>query len=105
MEYHNYFPLEKTSLRYKYFFYIDTEEYLADSLFIKHNVKVCFQQEAHRPDTDFIFVFCRIKKADLNKFTEALEDLNKKMLLLGHTNYPGFCKNFYENFLEQQEKI
>ena len=35
MEYNNYIPLEKISIRYKYFCFIDTKEYLADALFKK----------------------------------------------------------------------
>ena len=32
--------LEKFSLLYDYYAYFDTKEYLADSLFIKHKVRV-----------------------------------------------------------------
>ena len=101
----NYIPIDKFSFKYKYFCFIDTKEYLADALFIKHKVRVWFQKEAHKPDTDFIFIFCKVKKDDTNRFAEALEELTKKMILLGHPDYQIFCKKFYENFLEQKEKI
>ena len=104
MEYKNYFPLKKISLRYKYFCFIDTKEYLADALFIKYKVRVWFQKEAHKPDTDFVFIFCKVKKDDTDRFLEALGELNKKMMLLGHSDYQTFCQEFYENFLEQKEK-
>ena len=44
MEYKNYIPLEKISLRYKYFCFIDTKEYLADALFIKNKAYQSFYE-------------------------------------------------------------
>ena len=70
MEYKNFIQLEKFSLRYKYFCFIDTKAYLADALFIKNRVRVWFQKEAHKPNTDFIVVFCKVKKCDIKKFLE-----------------------------------
>ena len=104
MKYNNYIPLEKISIRYKYFCFIDTKEYLADALFIKNRVRVRFQKEAHKPNTDFIVVFCKIKKCDTNKFLETLEELKKKMILLGHSDYQNFCKEFYESFSGEERE-
>ena len=105
MEYNNHIPLEKISLRYKYFCFIDAKEYLADALFIKHKVRVWFQKEAYKPNTDFVVIICKVKKNDTNKFLEALEELNKKMILLGHSDYHNFCKEFFGNLLVQKEKV
>lgn len=104
MECNNYFPIEKISLRYKYFCFIDTKEYLADELFITQKIRVWFQNEAHKPNTDYVFVFCKVKKSDVYKFLEVMEKLSKKMILLGHSDYQTFCQKFQENFLEQKEK-
>ena len=104
MEYNNYIPLEKMSIRYKYFCFIDTKEYLADALFIKNRVRVWFQKEAHKSNTDFIVVFCKVKKCDTKKFLETLEELKKKMILLGHSGYQNFCKEFYENFSGEERE-
>ena len=38
-------PIEKFSFRYQYFALIDTADYLADQLFIKHKVRVWFGEE------------------------------------------------------------
>ena len=106
MEYNNYIPLEKISLRYKYFCFIDTKEYLADALFIKYKVRVWFQKEAHKSNTDFVFIFCKVKKSDINKFLEALGELKKKMILLGYSDYQNFCKEYCETFSgTEREKV
>lgn len=49
MGFKNYFSVRKASLRYEYFCYIDTDAYLADALFQKHEVDVKFQDEAYKP--------------------------------------------------------
>lgn len=104
MEYDNYIPIEKISIRYKYFCFIDTKEYLADALFIKHKVRVWFQKEAHKPDTDYVFIFCKVKKSDTNRFLESLEELKKKMILSGYSDYEFFCKEFHEKLLVEDAK-
>ena len=41
----NYLTLERFSLRNFYYAFLDTSDYLADGLFIKHQVTVKFLQE------------------------------------------------------------
>lgn len=99
MRYNNFIPIEKFSFRYKYFFFIDTKSYLADALFIKHKVRVWFKQEYCKEKNEFVFIFCKVRKNDVEKFTNALEELKDKMLLLGHSNYQDFCEKFNEDML------
>ena len=40
-----YLKIRKLSLRYDYFLFFDTPEYLADHLFIKQKVRVWFDQK------------------------------------------------------------
>lgn len=104
MEFKNYISIKKASLRYQYFCFIDTNEYLADRLFINHKVRVHFQNEAYRPDIDYVFIFCKVKKRDVSEFLEALEELKNKMILLGHSDYETFCIEAQNNILGQKEK-
>lgn len=94
MEFKNYFPIKKASLRHEYFCYIDTEEYLADALFEKHKVNVKFRDEAYKPGQDYVIIFCKVKKSDVVNFQKALDELKNKMILLGHPDYQTFCEEF-----------
>ena len=40
-----YLKIKKLSLRYDYFLFFDTSEYLADQLFIRQKVRVWFDEE------------------------------------------------------------
>jgi len=35
---------------------------------------------------------------------ETLGELKKKMILLGHSGYQNFCKEFYENFSGEERE-
>ena len=104
MEYKNYFPLKKFSLRYDYYCFVDVEKYLADELFIRHKVQVKFKQEYQKTGMNYLLIFCKVRKKNKTKFLEALEELKSKMLLLGYEDYQNFCEEFNENILEKTQE-
>lgn len=88
----NYLTLERFSLWHLYFSYIDSADYMADSLFIKHQVRVKFMQKYTHPDSAYRMIFCRIRKKDAPLFLNALAELPGKMLLCGHPDYISECQ-------------
>ena len=48
-----YWKLEKFSLRYVHYAFVDTQPYLADQLFCDHQVTVRFGEEYGKGDTDY----------------------------------------------------
>ena len=82
-----YLKIRKPSLRYDYFLFFDTPEYLADQLFIKQKVRVWFNQEYAKEGSPFLAIFCRVKKKDSAKFLAALDALKNKMILCGYPEY------------------
>lgn len=91
-----YTQLQKFSLLNSYYMFFDTEEYLADSLFVRHQVTVNFQFEYTAPDRRYIAVFCSVRKKDQDKFLEALQELPDKMLLFGHVDYLQASKEYFD---------
>ena len=87
-----YWKLEKFSLRYVHYAFVDTQPYLADQLFCDHQVTVRFGEEYGKGDTDYRIVFCKVRKGDEGAFLAALEELPGKMLLCGHVDYMDFCR-------------
>ena len=67
--------------------FFDTVPYLADQLFIRHRVRVWFDQEYAKKDSPYIAVLYHVRKKDVPQFLDALEDLKKSMLLCGHPDY------------------
>ncbi len=67
--------------------FFDTEQYFADSLFIRHNVRVWFDGEYTKEDFPYRIIICHIKKRDIISFLEALEDLKNSMAICGHPKY------------------
>ena len=82
-----YFKIRKPSLRYDYFLFFDTPEYLADQLFIKQKVRVWFDKEYAKEGSPFLAILCHVKKKDSAKFIAALDALKNKMILCGYPEY------------------
>lgn len=79
---------------FNYYAYIDTEEYLADSIFIQEKLKVFFGKTGRKQDSQYVVVLCKVWKWDAEKFTHAMEMFYNKLLLLEY----GEFVNFFEEF-------
>lgn len=95
-----YLKIRKPSLRYDYFLFFDTPEYLADQLFIKQKVRVWFNQEYAKEGSPFLAIFCRVKKKDSAKFLAALDALKNKMILCGYPEYEAEVKKMIRHLEE-----
>lgn len=51
-----------------------------------------FEGDFTKDDSDYIFVNCKVKKKDHDKFIETLGELKKKMLIMGYSDYESFCE-------------
>ena len=96
----NYIYLRSSNLssRKKYM-YIDCKNYLADDLFIKNKITVKFESIFTKDDSDYVFVYCKVKKNDQNKFIKTLGELKSKMLIMGYSDYESFCQEQINNIL------
>ena len=92
-----YWTIEKFSFRYDYFMFFDTTPYLADQLFIRHQVRVWFDSEYAKEGCPYLAIFWHVRKKDVPKFLAALEDLKKSMMLCGHPNYEADISSFMDN--------
>jgi len=100
----NYVNLEQLSLCHRFYAYLDSKDYLADGLFIKHQVRVKFLQEYAREGSSYLFILCRIRKRDECAFLDALRELPNKMLLRGYPDYPARCRQFMEKIETAKEE-
>lgn len=89
----HYWTIARFSRRFSFYAIIDTEEHLADQLFIREQVRVWFGHEFVRSDSPYRIIFCKCRKRDVKAFERALEALPGKMLLCGYEDYMTCCKN------------
>lgn len=87
MENKLYCKIEKRSLRYDYFLFVDVEPYLADGLLVQHGVRVWFDREFKKDASLYIAILCHVRKKDTHEFLAVLEELKKSMLICGYTDY------------------
>ena len=86
----NYYKLQSPSFFKFQYVFLDSEDYLADQLFIKYKVTVDFGDEY-------------VRERDEKKFLDALSEMYDKMLLMGYKDYQEVCDNFIR-VVEQNEK-
>lgn len=90
----NYICLTSSKLsKYKQYMYVDCKNYLDDDLFIKNKIRVKFEGDFTKDDSDYIFVYCKVKKKYHDKFIKTLGELKNKMLIMGYSDYESFCEN------------
>lgn len=99
-----YQDIDRLSLFYNYFAFLDTDAYLADQLFIKHQVRVHFCEEYVRGDSPYRVIFCHVRKRDRARFQAALEELPKKMMLLGYIDYLDVCRALWGECQQQRKE-
>ena len=99
-----YQMLNRFSLFNTYFAFLDTENYLADGLFIKHQVRVYFGDEFVKPDFPYRIIFCHVRKWDKERFHAAMRELPNKMLLCGNVDYLDACTHVRERILNIKNK-
>ena len=99
-----YLPLEKPSLRYSYYMYLDVKPYLADQLFARHKVRVWFDGEYVKDGFPYTMILCHVRKKDVPAFLEALEDLKRSMIICGYNDYEAEASAFLDNLERLKEE-
>ena len=92
-----YIPVKKVSLFYRHFLYFDREPYMADHLFVQHNVRIKFGPECRKEGSPYVGIFCRVKKRDVPAFQAAMADLERGMAVCGY-DYQKDLAQVFEDF-------
>ncbi len=87
----NYWKIKSISLLFFRFAFIDTNDYLADQLFIRHKVRVWFEKEFEKRNSPFRLILCKVRRQDVDRFLDALGEMENKMILRGYSGYTEFC--------------
>ena len=84
----NYIDLGKSTLgNWENYVYLDTDEYLARSLFVRHMIRVKVEHVMEREGEEYRLIGLKVLKKDEEMFRKAMEELKGKMLLFGHRDY------------------
>lgn len=97
----NYMELHSVLPWRKRFMFIDTEEYLADGLFVGQKVTVRFGKEYKKEGTKYICILASCSSKDWDNAKKALAYLQKKAVLYGHNDYVSYSNSLINN-LEQE---
>ena len=73
--------------RWKRYLYLDTEDFLLESLLRRDPVRLKFETCLKKDNESYRLVMMKVLRRDETKFLKALEDLPGKMLLCGFRDY------------------
>lgn len=82
---------EMTS-KYEYM-YLDIPQFISKQMFKDAKLRVEFNKnQFKRKGTEYRIIFCTIRKKDEQKFIEIMDELKKKILIMGHNDYLDVCE-------------
>lgn len=97
----NCIPINKFSIRYRYFIYFDHKDHVANKLFIQNNLEVKFAEEFIRDSLDYVLVIIRVSKSSVNSFMKIINKLPDTLILLGYSDYTEYRKKFWEPLISE----
>lgn len=96
-----YQKIQKLSMLWRYYAYVDTSNHAADFCMRTNGVSsVHFLKEMVKDESEYIIVFCRIPKRENNEFLAAMKSLPERMKQIGH---PDYCKEAAELFSQLED--
>ena len=87
----------KNPLKYDILF-VDTVTNMSNSLFEKHGVNVKERGAFRRGKEPYRVMIVSFYKWDIFGVTDALEELEKKALVCGYSDYVFYCEKLYNDF-------
>ena len=94
--------------RWKRYMYLDTEDFLLESLLRRDPVRLKFVTWMMKDDEKYRLVMMKVRVKDETKLLKALEDLPGKMLLCGHRDYESHGEELItelEDLLRAEMKV
>ena len=93
-----YLKIRKPSARYTYYLFFDTTPYLADQIFIRHEIRVRFGKEFAKEGSPYRGILCSVRKKDAPVFESCMEELKRNMLICGHPDYEQDIRELLNGF-------
>ena len=84
----------------RHFVFFDDINCSSFSLLYRNKVEIKFKTAARREEEKYQIVFCDVRRKDVDKFINAMEELKNKMLLIGNTDYEAFCEELLPELTE-----
>lgn len=96
----NYIILDNPGIFNKKVMYIDTTDFLADSILAQNQVRIHFGQHFESNKyKGYVVIIADVRKQDIDKFKDSMSQLTKKQLIYHNTDYTEICEKIMEETL------
>lgn len=83
--------LKATGLFRTHYFYLDKEPWIADRIFIRHNLRVHFSKSLIRRGFRYTLAHIWVWKKNERVIDQCMRELYRDSLLMGRDDYPEAC--------------
>jgi hypothetical protein len=100
----NYIILEGGFLK-QHVMYIDMDYFLADTILAQNNINIKFEQHySNIKYKNYTTIIATIPKSQLDTFVECMEQLKRKALIFGETDYIETCKKIIQEIVDNYKR-
>lgn len=105
MKLSNYIILDNPGIFNKKVMYIDTKDFLADSILGQSGVKIHFGPHfENKTYKNYVVIVGDVRKSDIDKFKDCMSQLTKKQLIYQNTDYMEICEKIMEEIIDGQKR-
>ena len=90
------FIMRKTNGKRQEYEFIDFPDAYYKSCCEKNGVEVHLVGSLKLDDSPYILIVCTISVEESEAFEKAMRDLERKMLICRHNDYPEFCESYFK---------
>lgn len=95
--YYNYVKVIGHPLFKSKFFVLDCKEHMLERIALERGIKLHYVKEYIKDDSPFILTYYKVSKKYEMALAEALEDMQRRIELLGYKGYEEECRQFTES--------
>ena len=81
--------------------FVDLLEPLAPSMLAEKGVRLVTLKSGYKKDFPYKICICTIRNRDAKAFMDVMEDLERRILLLGHKDYTDQCKFLLHDIFQE----
>lgn len=93
--------INKFSLFYKYYMYLDHNEYYADAIFAQNGLRLKFTKEYKKKNYPYRMITVRCPKNQAELFERVCNDIPRIMLIRGRRDYADAAKYIFSKLSKE----
>ena len=101
----NYVILRDRLPMHKFIWFFDVDQSIFTKTCMKHQVWFSLKQVFTKPNTDYHACICCVRKKDLEKLPDIMDEVTRTITLLGYKDYEEYSVKTIEDMFKVKEEM